>query len=168
MGVTFDVANVVQRGEDPVAAARRVAPYVRQTHLKDAVLFFVDDGLRRQERPCGQGLVDYATILPLLREHRPELNLSIEQRNPLSLATLQIYDATWQTGHPDLQLEELMTLVRHARTFEQKVEQGQAPHPDDYRREAWGYQEQVASIQASASHIRSIVGAPALEPAAAA
>ena len=48
MGVTFDVANVLQRGEDPVAAAHRVGPYVRQTHLKDFALTFVEEGILRQ------------------------------------------------------------------------------------------------------------------------
>ena len=39
-GITFDTGNVLARGEDPVAAARRVAPYVHSTHIKDAILFF--------------------------------------------------------------------------------------------------------------------------------
>src|SRR5262249_8369500 len=30
MGVVFDTSNVLHRGEDPVAAAGRIAPYVRQ------------------------------------------------------------------------------------------------------------------------------------------
>ena len=71
MGVTFDVANVLQRGEDPVAAAHRVGRYVRQTHLKDFALMFVEEGILRQARPCGQGVVDYDTILPLICTAEP-------------------------------------------------------------------------------------------------
>jgi sugar phosphate isomerase/epimerase len=64
MGITFDTGNVTQRGEDSLAAARRIAPYVRQTHLKDVVQVRAEDGLRRQVRACGYGLVDFATIVP--------------------------------------------------------------------------------------------------------
>ncbi|MDR2997469.1 MAG: sugar phosphate isomerase/epimerase, partial [Microbacterium sp.] len=49
-GVTLDLANVVVRGEDPVAAARRMAPFVRQTHMRDVALFTTPQGLRRQIR----------------------------------------------------------------------------------------------------------------------
>lgn len=35
-GAVFDTANGLQRGEHPVWAARRLAPFVRQTHIKDA------------------------------------------------------------------------------------------------------------------------------------
>ena len=35
-GVVLDTASVLQRGEHPVFAAKRVAPFVRQTHIKDA------------------------------------------------------------------------------------------------------------------------------------
>src|SRR5262249_9226876 len=45
LGVCLDTANVLCRAEDPLAAARRVASYVHQTHAKDAILYFVDDGL---------------------------------------------------------------------------------------------------------------------------
>ena len=41
--ITFDAANVIAAGEDPIAAARRVAPYAHLTHVKDCILYF-DDG----------------------------------------------------------------------------------------------------------------------------
>jgi sugar phosphate isomerase/epimerase len=40
IGLTFDTGNVIVQGEDPVTVSRTIAPYVRQTHVKDAVLFF--------------------------------------------------------------------------------------------------------------------------------
>src|SRR5262249_8765509 len=45
LGLTFDTGNVLVQGEDPIAVARRIAPYVRQTHIKDAILFFDERGL---------------------------------------------------------------------------------------------------------------------------
>jgi sugar phosphate isomerase/epimerase len=159
MGVTFDVANVLQRGEDPLGAAHRVAPYVRQAHLKDAVLFFVDEGLRRQERPCGQGIVDYPAILPLLLEARPALNLSIELCNTQSLATLQIYDRTWLASHTDLPAHELTRLVRLARECERRFASGEATKPMEFRAQPFEYAEQVEAILACASYLRSVIDA---------
>ena len=91
MCVTFEIANVIQRGESPVMAAQRVAPYVRQTHLKDVVMVFVADGVQKQQRPCGEGLIDYDAILPLLARFCPTLNLSIENPNERSLSTLRFF-----------------------------------------------------------------------------
>jgi len=44
-GITFDTGNVPARGEDPLAAVPRVAPYVHSTRIKDAILFFDGSGL---------------------------------------------------------------------------------------------------------------------------
>ena len=90
-GVVFDTANVLQRGEHPVFAARRLAPYVRQTHIKDALIAFDGDVLDFQMRPCGSGVVDFRSILPILADANRDLNLSIEnyefvQRSPSQAA----------------------------------------------------------------------------------
>ena len=68
LGVTFDTANVVVRGEDPVAAARRVAPYTRATHLRDFVLGEQDGVFGRVFAPIGQGSIDWDTVLTSVRK----------------------------------------------------------------------------------------------------
>ena len=78
VGIVFDTANVLQRAEHPVWAARRVAPYVRQTHIKDALIAFDGAVLDFQMRPCGKGVVDFHAIMPILAAANPDLNLSIE------------------------------------------------------------------------------------------
>ena len=74
VGVVFDTANMLQRGEHPVFAARRLAPYVRQTHIKDAYVGRAPGGLDFQTRPCGEGIVDFAADPPDPRrsKSRPE------------------------------------------------------------------------------------------------
>ena len=62
VSVCYDVGNVISRGEEPVAAARRIAPYVVQMHAKDCKVFFVPGGYMRSSRPCGQGVVDFPAI----------------------------------------------------------------------------------------------------------
>ena len=96
--------------EDPLEAARRLAPHVRMTHTKDAALLFHESGLRWQCRPCGQGAVPFPEILTLLAAHAPDLNLSIEDH--AGLFELPIYDAEWIGTFTDLTPAELAHLLR--------------------------------------------------------
>jgi sugar phosphate isomerase/epimerase len=157
-GIVFDTANVVQRGEDPVRAAQRVAPYVRQTHVKDTLLVFSDDGVLRQARSCGEGVVDFQAILPILAAVRPDLTLSIE--NPTShqpLQTIPIFDPTWLAAHPDLTLDEMAAFVQLVRRCEQRVARGEIVDPATYLTTPFGYAEAVAYIQNSAAYLRGLL-----------
>ena len=158
MGVTFDVGNVVQRGESPLMAAQRVAPYVRQTHMKDIVLTLAPGGLRKQMRPCGQGLIDFQNILPLLAQHRPELNLSIENPNVRNLVTMRFFDPLWHASHTDLSTAELADLVRLTSECERRIGSGDWLDLDAYHQQTFGYAEEVAFIQESAAYLRGILG----------
>jgi sugar phosphate isomerase/epimerase len=158
LGITFDTANVLQRGEDPVAAARRVAPYVRQTHVKDTALFFGAEGVNRQSRPCGQGVVDFRAILPILAASRPDLNLSIE--NPTARAPItpiQIFDSVWIAAHPDLTVEEFAAFVRLVGQYEKRMARGEIPDHATYQAQPFGYTEAVAYIKDSAAHLRDLL-----------
>jgi len=77
-GVTLDTGNIVMRLDDPVEVARRLAPRVRATHVKDAVLAFTSRGLCWQARPVGSGILPLPDILAALLHHNPAIALSIE------------------------------------------------------------------------------------------
>jgi sugar phosphate isomerase/epimerase len=157
-GIVFDTANVLQRGEDPVRAARRVAPYVRQTHVKDTLLFFAGEGVQRQPRPCGHGAVDFRAILPILAAARPDLTLSIE--NPtehLPLQTIQVFDPVWLAAHPDLTVEEYAAYIQLVRSCEQRVAAGEIVDPATYQAGPFGYVEAVAYIRDSAAYLRGLI-----------
>jgi sugar phosphate isomerase/epimerase len=159
LGITFDTANVLQRGEDPVAAAQRIAPYVRQSHVKDVALYFGEEGVYRQTRPCGEGVVDFRAILPILAASRPDLSLSIENTNALTpVAPIQIFDPVWLAAHPDLTVEEFARFVRLVRQYEERIARGEVPDPGTYQARPLGYPEAVAYIQESAAYLRSILG----------
>jgi sugar phosphate isomerase/epimerase len=156
LGVTFDVANVTHRGEDPLAAARRVASYVRQTHLKDMALVFVEDGVMRQVRPCGQGVVAYDAIVPLLFEQNPSLNLTIENSSVHGRGLIQLWDPVWMASHPDLSTIEVAQYVRLVKECEDRIAWGETPSFDAYEAEPHDYAFTVRFIQESAAHIRAI------------
>jgi sugar phosphate isomerase/epimerase len=78
-GVNFDPANLVLYGMgDPVAALRRLAPRVRQVHVKDARRSRVP-GAWGDEVPVGSGEVDWHAFFEALDEAGLEVDLMIER-----------------------------------------------------------------------------------------
>lgn len=174
MGVVFDTANGLQRGEHPVYAAKRVAPYVRQTHIKDAYVSHATGGLDFQTRPVGRGIVDFATIIPILAKANPDLNLSLEvaasvedkprKANPRQC--IEIDDPTWRAGHPDLNAEELEAYLSMVSVFEKRVASGEIPDWEayeashygypNYEKQAYGFDAAITFIRNSARHIETI------------
>ena len=130
VGVTFDPGNVVLRGEDPVAAARRVAPYTHLTHLKDPLLILGPAGLTRYIYPCGLGVVDWPAVLTILAQHNPALHLTLEDHKGVTLIPLD--EPRWRAAHPDLAPAELAELVRLAVAGDARIRSGDIPHPATY------------------------------------
>jgi hypothetical protein len=174
MGIVFDTANGLQRAEHPVFAAKRVAPYVRQTHIKDAYVGHATGGLDFQTRPVGRGIVDFAEIIPILAKANPDLNLSLEvaasvedkprKANPRQC--IEINDPIWRAGHPDLTPEELEAYLGLVDTFEKLVAIGDIPDWETYEasqygyptyeHQSYGFNEAVTFIQNSARHIEEV------------
>jgi len=139
-GICLDTANVLCFAEHPVDAARRAAPYTHLTHAKDAIIFFCDEGLRRQGRPAGQGCLDWDAILPVLAEHEPNLPLSIEDHKWFCNA--EIFRDEWLAGQADLSRDELARTVELAWQVQKRMSSGELPDPDEY--EDIPYADQMA------------------------
>jgi hypothetical protein len=111
----------------------------------------------RQVRPCGRGVVDFDTILPLLHQHNPRLNLSTENPTGHSRPVMQIYDPVWQASHPDLTPGQLAEYVRLATVCERRIAAGEAPTLDAYEAAPYDYDFQVRFIKESAAYLRGVV-----------
>lgn len=170
-GAVFDTANGLQRGEHPVWAARRLAPFVRQTHIKDAYVARAPGGLDFQGRPCGDGIVDFAAILPILHAANPNLNLSLEMaascedkpRAPNPRQCIQIDDPVWRAVHPDLTADEYDAYMAMVDEYERRIERDEIEdwvayearnygYPE-YREQNYGFDEAIKYIKKSANHI---------------
>lgn len=179
-GAVFDTANGLQRGEHPVWAAGRLAPFVRQTHIKDVFVARAPGGLDFQGRPCGDGVVDFAAILPVLARAAPGLNLSLEiaascedkPRTRTPRQCIQICDPVWRAAHPDLTAEELEAYMAMIDGYEGRVASGEVEdwasferrnygYPG-YEHQSYGYEAAIAFIGKSARHIRKVCDAAAL------
>ncbi|API53039.1 sugar phosphate isomerase [Rhizobium leguminosarum] len=174
VGVVFDTANGLQRGEHPVFAAKRLAPHIRQTHIKDAYVGRAPGGLDFQTRPVGGGIVDFATILPILADANPALNLSLEvaqsvadkPRKPNPRQCIEIDDPIWRAGHPDLTADELAAYMAMVDAYEKRVASGAVLDWEAYESSCYGYptyevqsygfDEAIAFIRQSARHVETV------------
>lgn len=154
VGITFDTANVLARAEDPIAAAKRVAPYTHLTHAKDAIVYFVDDGLEWQARPCGQGVIDWNVLIGILANHAPALHLSLEDNN--GSMPIPLFEPAWQALHPDLSVAELADVVRLARHCEDRIAKGCIVPPLAYRAKD-GQARMLDNMRLSRDHLRCIL-----------
>ncbi|EJC69746.1 sugar phosphate isomerase/epimerase [Rhizobium leguminosarum bv. viciae WSM1455] len=174
VGVVFDTANGLQRGEHPVFAAKRLAPHIRQTHIKDAYVGRAPGGLDFQTRPVGGGIVDFAAILPILADANPTLNLSLEvaqsvadkprKANPRQC--IEIDDPIWRAGHPDLTADELAAYMAMVDAYEKRVASGAVLDWEAYESSRYGYptyevqsygfDEAIAFIRQSARHVETV------------
>jgi sugar phosphate isomerase/epimerase len=111
LGVALDPVNVLCRIEDPVEATRRVAPYVAQVHVDDAVLCFENGGIRRFLCPLGDGVIDWGGILALVPAARRVLEFHSGQ------FAMPVFDPAWRRAQPDLTLDEFASILHAAATL---------------------------------------------------
>ncbi|AJY75900.1 sugar phosphate isomerase/epimerase family protein [Paenibacillus beijingensis] len=148
VGVCLDTANTLVNAEDPVLAAKRVAPYTHMTHAKDGIVYFSQNGITRQGKPPGQGVVDWEQILPILGQYSPDLPLSIEDHKWLFEA--KIFDREWMDRNPDLTAYELGQFVKLACRTEAELAEGKIQNPDEY--ESIPYLDQMEERLVSGLH----------------
>ena len=79
----FDVGNFVSVGDDPVAAARDLAPWVAHVHLKDLGAAPAEAGSRREATPLGDGVINLAGVFRVLHDHHYMGSLAIEYEGKL-------------------------------------------------------------------------------------
>ncbi len=79
VGCCFDTGNSLFRREDPLVAAKNLAPYSTSMHLKDWVMRFDDEGHPVwSERVLEQGQVPIAQCLDIVLAEKPDLYIALE------------------------------------------------------------------------------------------
>src|SRR2546421_7585588 len=77
-GVTLDTGNPLATAEDPRDFARRVAPYIKNVHLKDYWIYLSEEGYRLVRCPLGQGVINFRALFDILQEDCPDVTMSLE------------------------------------------------------------------------------------------
>jgi len=77
-GITLDTGSTLATAEEPVGFAKRLAPHVKNVHLKDYQVYMYNDGYHLVRCPLGQGVVNFPAILNIFSETCPQVTMSIE------------------------------------------------------------------------------------------
>lgn len=77
-GITLDTANPLATAEEPVDFAKRILPYLKHVHLKDYFIYLTEEGYRLVRCPVGKGVIDFAALFELFRNHCQDMTMSIE------------------------------------------------------------------------------------------
>jgi len=90
IGVCVDTGNSFALLEDPMVTVEAYAPWALAAHLKDMAVAEYEDGFLLADVPLGEGLLDLAGMVRILRKARPDIQFSLEMatRDPLEVPCL--------------------------------------------------------------------------------
>lgn len=120
-GLTLDTGNPLATAEEPIDFARRIAPYLKNVHLKDYWIHPTDEGYRLVRSPIGQGAVDFPALMDVFRTCVPapqKLTMSIEIGALEARHVRVLADDYWPEYPPRsaLQLAQVLRFVQqHAK-----------------------------------------------------
>jgi 3-oxoisoapionate decarboxylase len=191
VGVCLDTGNLPTRMDEPLAAVRRIAPYVICTHTKDALLFTTERSLPPDEADRvdwararvtdGRGVsVDPRAVPPAIGWQSrpcgqgsmpfPEMVAILGQHVPRlalsiedhgNIQTMPIYQPDWLDSFTDLTVNELAALVRLAHEGDARIASGATPSP--FAAEATPWPERtVRQIDASAAYLKALLASQGL------
>jgi len=98
-GVTLDTGNPLAVAEEPVEAARRLAPLIRHLHLKDYTIHFAPEGYRLVRCAAGEGVIDFPAILEIVGGNGHEVLPGIEVAAQAT-RTIPLLEPDWWDGYP--------------------------------------------------------------------
>jgi sugar phosphate isomerase/epimerase len=110
-GITLDTANPLATAEEPMDFYTRVAPYVKNVHLKDYRIYWYEDGYRLVRCPVGQGVVDFIQLLKLYAKLLPSVTMSLEH-GALVARNVRVLCEDYWTEYPARSAVQLTKLMR--------------------------------------------------------
>ncbi len=117
VGVCVDTGNSFALLEDPMAVVEAYAPYGFAAHLKDMAVAEYEEGFLLADAVLGEGILDLARMVKILRKARPEIQFSLEMatRDPLKVPCLtEKYWATFE----DVPGSDLARTLKYVRANE--------------------------------------------------
>ena len=110
-GITLDTGNPLATAEEPLDFARRVAPYVKNVHLKDYQVYMNNEGYRLVRCPLGQGVVDFPALFRILSEVCPHVTMSIEL-GALEARHVRVFADNYWLDYPPRSAAQLAHVLR--------------------------------------------------------
>lgn len=159
MGIGLDSVNVVVRLEDPLAAARRVAPYASRVFLSDCDLFFNETGLVRKLRPLGDGIIDWPGTLAILEAAGAKPKATVELHR--GQFGMPIFDSAWMKSEPTTPVAELAEIIRLTVISERKLDDPARPPREAYQTDV------LERLPATLAYLPTLRGSGSKQPAGA-
>jgi len=110
-GVTLDTGNPLSVGQEPVEAARRLAPFIRHVHLKDYTIHFAPQGYRLVRCAAGDGVIDFAAILDIVKRNGHKIVPGIEIAAQAT-RTIPLLEEQWWACYPPRHAHDLVGALR--------------------------------------------------------
>jgi 3-oxoisoapionate decarboxylase len=155
VGITLDVANPLAVGEEPLAFARKVGPFVRNVHLKDYRVHFTPSGYRLTRCALGDGVIPFPALLTLLGEVAPEAYLHVELA-ALYARHIRLFETEWWNGYGARDVRDLVPVLHfvatHAATYDDSWDTPWERQDTDERCEAYERDQ----LERSVGYLRSI------------
>jgi sugar phosphate isomerase/epimerase len=134
--VNLDTANALGLLEDPVDAARTLAPYVHTTHFKDTCIYPTEAGYNwLGGAPLGRGLANLPAVVEILYRANPNVHLNIEDSG--GFIPIPMYDEAFLNSFTDLTPTRMARFVRHLWRGEQQLRAGLHPRPEESKEIDW-------------------------------
>ena len=123
-GITLDTGNPLATAEEPLDFARRMAPYVKNVHLKDYCIYLSEEGYRLVRCPLGQGVINFPALFSILAEACPDVTMSIEL-GALEARYIRVLADDYWPAYPPRTAAQLARVLR--------LVQANARPPGDWR-----------------------------------
>ncbi len=110
-GITLDTGNPLAVGEGPVEAACELAPLIRHVHMKDYTIHFAPEGYRLVRCAAGDGVVDFAAILQIVRNNGHDV-LPGNEIAAQPTRTIPMLEDGWWACYPPTEATNLLPALR--------------------------------------------------------
>ncbi len=110
-GITLDTGSTLATAEEPVDFAKRIAPHVKNVHLKDYQVYMYDEGYHLVRCPLGQGVVNFPALFKIFSETCPQVTMSIEL-GALEARHVRVLAGDYWHDYPPRSAAQLAYLLR--------------------------------------------------------
>ncbi len=134
-GINLDTGNPLATAEEPLDYFRRVAPYLKNVHLKDYAIHLSEEGYRLVRCPIGQGVIDFPALFKILATSRPNITMSVEL-GALEARHIRVLADDYWPDYPPRSAAQLATVLRFVQAHARPVGDWRTPFEREESAEA--------------------------------
>jgi 3-oxoisoapionate decarboxylase len=134
-GINLDTGNPLATAEEPLDYFRRVAPYLKNVHLKDYAIYLSEEGYRLVRCPLGQGVIDFPALFKILAASRPDITMSVEL-GALEARHIRVLADDYWPDYPPRSAAHLAALLRFVQAHARPVGDWRTPFEREESAEA--------------------------------